>query len=215
MDHGNINPTQHLPWWLRETWKEPQSVWWAPGFELSKCESSVMNFYLRYALCIQKLYHRPHFIVDGNWNKSLHLQLQQRCYCENLGNSASAWVMQYQYSYHKHAVSTAMGQATACAPGFDPRSGQVSWVSFFRGFFSRVKQMTGSFRPPRSPNIIWPSSSSSIIIHYRHQWPETLIRSKTLNIQSHLYITRAATDGCHSRPCLACLPLHGATNYCC
>ena len=44
-------------------------------------------------------------------------------------------------------------------PGFDPRSGQVSWVRFFRGFSSPIRQMSGSFRPPRSPNIIWPSLS--------------------------------------------------------
>ena len=33
MDHGNENPTQHLPWWLRKTTKKPQSGWSAPGFE--------------------------------------------------------------------------------------------------------------------------------------------------------------------------------------
>ena len=49
-----------------------------------------------------------------------------------------------------------------CGPGFDPRSGQVSWVRFFSGFSSPVRQMSGSFRPPRSPNIIWPSLSSFI-----------------------------------------------------
>ena len=38
-----------------------------------------------YALHIQKLYHISHFTVGGCWNKSLHLQLLQRCYCENLG----------------------------------------------------------------------------------------------------------------------------------
>ena len=37
----------------------------------------------RYALYIQKLYHRSHFTVGGCWNKNLHLQLLQRCYCEN------------------------------------------------------------------------------------------------------------------------------------
>ena len=41
-----------------------------------------MNFGRRYARCIQKLYHRTHFIVGGSWNKSLHLQPLQRCYCE-------------------------------------------------------------------------------------------------------------------------------------
>ena len=54
------------------------------------------------------------------------------------------------------------------APGFDPRSGQVSWVRFFRGFSSPVRQMSGSFRPTRSPYIIWPSLSS-ILIHYGRQ----------------------------------------------
>ena len=48
-------------------------------------------------------------------------------------------------------------------PWFDPRSGQFSQVRFFRGFSSSVRQMSGSFRPRRSPNIIWPSLSSSFI----------------------------------------------------
>ena len=43
--------------------------------------------------------------------------------------------------------------------------------------------MSGSFRPPRSPNIIWPSSR---IIHYGRQWPEMLTRPKSSNI--HTYI---------------------------
>ena len=33
----------------------------------------------------------------------------------------------------------------------------------FRGFSSPVRQMSGNFRTPRSPNIIWPSSSSFYI----------------------------------------------------
>ena len=35
-------------------------------------------------------------------------------------------------------------------------------MRFFRGFSSPVRQMSGSFMPPRSPNIIWPSLSSFI-----------------------------------------------------
>ena len=38
----------------------------------------------------------------------------------------------------KRYKSTAVGQAVACVPGFDPPSGQVSWVRFFRGFSSPV-----------------------------------------------------------------------------
>jgi hypothetical protein len=52
-----------------------------------------MNFDWRYALCIQKLYHWPHFTVGRSWNKSLHLQQLQRCYCGNAGNSVSARAM--------------------------------------------------------------------------------------------------------------------------
>ena len=65
--------------------------------------------------------------------------------------------------------------------GFDPRSGQVSWMRCFRGFSSPVRLMSGNFRPPRSPNIIWPSLSP-ITIHYGRQWPEMLTRPKTSNI---------------------------------
>ena len=53
-------------------------------------------------------------------------------------------------------MSTAVGQAAACAPvtqrpRFDSRSEQVSWVRFFRDFFSPVREMSESFRPPRYP----------------------------------------------------------------
>ena len=39
-------------------------------------------------------------------------------------------------------------------PGFDPRSGQFSWLRFFQGFFSTVRQMLGKLRPHTSPNRI-------------------------------------------------------------
>ena len=68
-------------------------------------------------------------------------------------------------------------------PGFDPRSGQVSWVGFFRDFSSPVRQMSGNFRPPRSTNIICPSLSS--IIHYARQWPEKLTRPNTSDIHTY------------------------------
>ena len=38
--------------------------------------------------------------------------------------------------------------------------GSISWVRFFRDFSSPLRQMSGSLRPTRSPNIIWPSQSS-------------------------------------------------------
>ena len=62
----------------------------------------------------------------------------------------------------KHARLSCSG------PGFDPRSGQVSWVRFFQGL-----EALG----PQGPRI-----SSSIIIHYGRQWPEMLMCPKTSNI---------------------------------
>ena len=46
--------------------------------------------------------------------------------------------------------------------------------------------MSGSFRPPRSPNIIWSSFSSSITIHYGRQWPEMLSRPKKHQIYEQI-----------------------------
>ena len=52
-----------------------------------------MNFDRR---CIEKL--GPHFTVYGCWNKSLHLQPLQLCYCENSESSVNACVMRRHYS---------------------------------------------------------------------------------------------------------------------
>ena len=59
----------------------------------------------------------------------------------------------------------------------------------FSGFFLPVTQMSGNFRPPRSPNIIWPSLSS-ILIHYGRQWPEMLMCPKT---QIYIYTAHSPT----------------------
>ena len=54
-----------------------------------------INFDRCYALCIQDFYHRLHFTVGWNWNKSLRLQVLQRCYCENLGSPANACIINW------------------------------------------------------------------------------------------------------------------------
>ena len=56
------------------------------------------NFDRDYSLCIQKLYHKSSFAVNGSWNKSLHIQPLQRCYCKNSGSPTSACVMRHNYS---------------------------------------------------------------------------------------------------------------------
>ena len=83
--------------------------------------------------------------------------------------------------------STAVEQVVACALVTQrARVQSPVGISFlgevFRDFSSPVRQMSGSFRPPRSPNIIWPSLSS-VIIHYGRQSPEMLTRPKISNIQ--------------------------------
>ena len=101
LNRGNVNPTQHLPWWLRETTKRTPISFDQHrdlNSELSKYKYSVMNFDRRYAVCIQKLYHGPHFIVGRSWNKSLHLKLLQWCYWENSGSPTSACVVWRHYT---------------------------------------------------------------------------------------------------------------------
>ena len=75
-----------------------------------------MNFDRRHALsqstkplCFQKLYYRPHFTVGVSWNKSLHLQPLQRCYCENSGSPASACVMRCRHSITDTKLLHAIG----------------------------------------------------------------------------------------------------------
>ena len=78
-----------------------------------------------------------------------------------------------------------MGQVVACSPVTQrARVRSPVGTSFlgevFSGFFLTYKTNFRKLRPPRSPNIIWPSLSSSIIIHYGRQWPEMLTRPKTI-----------------------------------
>ena len=60
-----------------------------------------------------------------------------------------------------------MEQVVACAlltqrARVRPPVGTGFLGEVFRGFSSPVRQMSGNFRPPRSPNIIWSSSSFHI-----------------------------------------------------
>ena len=69
---------------------------------------------------------------------------------------------------HRCGASGSMRACHAAGPGSIPGRDKFPGWGFSRGFSSPVRQTSGSFRPPRSPNIIWPSLSS-IIIHYgRH-----------------------------------------------
>ena len=65
---------------------------------LQKCQSwlHALCFVFRCQLLCSvhwRRYHRPHLTIGGSWNKSLHVQPLQRCYCENSGSPASSCVM--------------------------------------------------------------------------------------------------------------------------
>ena len=102
------------------------------NFKLSEYESSAMNFDRRYALCIQKLYLRPHLTVGGNWNKSLHLQPLQRCYCENSESLASECPMRRRYSitYTQSILAIPVGRVRNLLCG-RPRMIKGDWSSMF------------------------------------------------------------------------------------
>ena len=102
--------------------------------------------------------------ITGEWRKLHNAELHA------VGSSRR---MRWLGYVARMARSTAVGQVVAYVPVtqrarvFDPCSGQVSWLRFFRGSSLPVTQMLGSVRPPRSPYIFW--QSSSIIIHYGRQ----------------------------------------------
>ena len=83
----------------------------------------------------------------------------------------------------------AVGQVVVCTPVT-----QWAWVrspvgtSFlgevFWDFSSPVRQMLGSFSPPKVPEYHLAVIIISIIIHYGRQWPEMLMHPKTSNIHT-------------------------------
>ena len=82
---------------------------------------------------------------------------------------------------HRCGPGGRMRARHAAGPGSIPGRDKFPAWGFFLGFSSPVRQMSGSFMPPRSPSIICPSLSSSIIIHYGRKWPEMLTRPKVSN----------------------------------
>ena len=66
----------------------------------------------------------------------------------------------YYYYVHRCGSGSNMRACYAAGPGsITVRDRFSGWV-FFRGFSSPVRQMSGNFRPTRSPNTIWPPLSS-------------------------------------------------------
>ena len=95
-------------------------------------------------------------------------------------------------------------------PGFDPRSGQVSWVRFFRGFSSPVRQMSESFRP-QGPRI-------SFGHHYHHQ-SSFITGANDLRcwctLKPQIYIHRISTQDLLNRSpvCYHCATLLGGAVF--
>ena len=81
---------------------------------------------------------------------------------------SSAQRQVFHRKFRNRGTGSSMRACHAAGPGSIPGRDKFPGWSFFRGFSSPVRQMSGSFRPPRSPNIIWPSLSSLIIHYWRH-----------------------------------------------
>ena len=118
------------------------------------------------------------------WNSLMTVEWQ---YAQCAGTSRTNFIYSGYWKF-RTLESTAVEQVVACALVTQRalvRSpvGKSFLGEVFSGFSSPIRQMSGSFRPPRSPNIIWPSLSS-ILIHYGHQWPEMLTRPKPSNIHT-------------------------------
>ena len=75
MDRGDVNPTQHLPWRLRETSKRTLITLVSTGIWTRNApNTSPMWWILIGAMfCAFKNDQRPRFTVGGCWNKSLQL----------------------------------------------------------------------------------------------------------------------------------------------
>ena len=56
--------------WMPPSWTTAGDVLTVESCVARDLTQPTMNFYRRYALYIQNLYHRPHFTVGGSWNKS-------------------------------------------------------------------------------------------------------------------------------------------------
>ena len=104
--------------------------------------------------------------------------------------------------------------------GFDHRSGQVSWVRFFQGFSSPVRQMSGSFRSqgPRisfghhynPPSFItgandlrcWRALKPEIYIHTQYRpWMPT----GDVGARVHIFTAMVLGWGKVASPTLGCL----------
>ena len=92
----------------------------------------------------------------------------------------------YTYKVHRCGPGGSMRACHAAGPGSIPGRDNFPGWGFF-GFFSPLRQMSGSFRTPRSPNIIWPSLSSSIIINYGRQLHEMWTPPKITNIHTYTH----------------------------
>ena len=182
-----------------------------------------MNLDRRYALCIQKLYHSSHFTVGGSWNKSLHLQPLQRCYCEDSESPASACVMRHHYcityTQSLHASSSLFCpragpslQTQAPRLQFCPKAGlplqtQESRLQFYYGWIGAVASRCFPY-PTLSLSlfIIWTILKRSekiagALMRRRGEWiwltgPSGLHRNSPqgLNISSIRVFDRAGSD---------------------
>ena len=114
-------------------WKEPQSVWSASGFELGTLHYTSSVWWIWSVVCsVHSKTLSQTVTVGGSWNKSLHLQPLQRCYCENSGSTTSAFVMQRHYSIkYMQSLHAINGLAVV------GRMGNLLWTPLIQGLINK------------------------------------------------------------------------------
>ena len=88
----------------------------------------------------------------------------------------------YRKDGHSYGRGGSMRACHAAGPGSIPDHDKFPGWGFFRGFSSPVRQMSGNFRPTKSPNIIWPSLSSFHLRLVGNCFPNPRIRCSYYSI---------------------------------
>ena len=118
-----------------------------------------MTWYI--SCTVRHYWQKFRFFYFSRYSITTHLEnTVKKFIIECPGSSSKHFWVQEIIFVHRCGASGSMRASHAAGPGSIPSWDRFPGWGFFGGFSSPVRLMSGNFRPPRSPNIIWPSSSS-------------------------------------------------------
>ena len=137
------------------------------------------------------------FIVTRSWNKSVHFQTQQRCYCEHPGCSARAIVMRRHYSItytqSLHAINglLAVGRVGNLLCGRPSYSGKFTCICIGYIYFFLIVGLYLYCQFIFSSDIgvkeVLQSSKLYLILHHSHSL-KMCFRKKSLSLSLSLCV---------------------------